>query len=394
MGTWGASITGNDTALDLQEDYKVAFAYFDVDTAVAKLDEYARKEFGEDDETEWCNYFYSLADFMWKKGILTDAIRDKAVQMVESDFGMADWEDAGKSAVKERRKELDKFIKRITSPQCAPKKIKLDIHSEEIFEDGEIIAIQLKTDDRRFTPRNHYSIKISDEEFKSYNGKYIVFQKLYSEKILKSAIVPDLFDRTPYFRMFKGIYDSVDDIQIDKLEECKLYSDRNRCTLADTLFYFKKRKYRIIGKTEVPEIDKHSQVTFFFLGENWEHSNVDSTFLKFLVERELEITECTQECDVSVIRGIIDMELGREIGHGNGLLHEEYKAFREKEKQMKQERYSEADEMISNGARVFELRKGELLGVAVKPEKNPALLYMVSEDERHRAMLLSYLQQI
>ena len=50
MGTWSAGITGNDTALDMIEDYKVAFSYFDVATGLKKLDQFVRSNFDESDE--------------------------------------------------------------------------------------------------------------------------------------------------------------------------------------------------------------------------------------------------------------------------------------------------------------------------------------------------------
>ena len=38
MGTWSASITGNDTAQDLMKEYTVAFYKYPVDEALEKLD--------------------------------------------------------------------------------------------------------------------------------------------------------------------------------------------------------------------------------------------------------------------------------------------------------------------------------------------------------------------
>lgn len=52
MGTWSTSITGNDTAQDLLFEYKAAFFYYDVDTAVKKIDEFVRTMFNETDEAE------------------------------------------------------------------------------------------------------------------------------------------------------------------------------------------------------------------------------------------------------------------------------------------------------------------------------------------------------
>ncbi len=66
MGAWSLSITGNDTAQDLISDYQAAFFYNDTDTALKKIDTYVRTLFDENDRSEWCDYFYSLADYMWR----------------------------------------------------------------------------------------------------------------------------------------------------------------------------------------------------------------------------------------------------------------------------------------------------------------------------------------
>ena len=100
MGAWSVSITGNDTAEDLKSEYQAAFFYYDVETALSKIDEYVRAGgFDESDEEEWCNYYYSLADFMWRKGILTNSVRDTAVQMIDSEFGLALWGESGEKVL-------------------------------------------------------------------------------------------------------------------------------------------------------------------------------------------------------------------------------------------------------------------------------------------------------
>ena len=73
MGAWSVSVTGNDMARDLKMDYSCAF-YRWGESAADKIDEYIRTRFDETDPEEWCNYVYSLADYMWKKGILTDGL--------------------------------------------------------------------------------------------------------------------------------------------------------------------------------------------------------------------------------------------------------------------------------------------------------------------------------
>ncbi len=70
--------------------------------AVRRLDEYVRTSIGDESDTiEWCNYIYSLADFMWKKGILTEAVKTAAVSMIDSGFGLDEWEKSGKKRARQ-----------------------------------------------------------------------------------------------------------------------------------------------------------------------------------------------------------------------------------------------------------------------------------------------------
>ena len=51
MGSWNTSISGNDTAKDLQIEYAAAFCQFDVEEALERIDRYIRSElFDETDE--------------------------------------------------------------------------------------------------------------------------------------------------------------------------------------------------------------------------------------------------------------------------------------------------------------------------------------------------------
>ena len=50
----------------------------------------------------------------------------------------------------------------------------------------------------------------------------------------------------------------------------------------------------------------------------------------------------------------------KELGYGNGLSNEDYKKLQEQRKALISNRIAEFEEMISMGARVFELRYGEL----------------------------------
>ena len=118
MGSWSAGVWGNDTAEDLKSEYQCAFYRYDPEESVRRLDEYVRTSVGDESDTiEWCNYIYSLADFMWKKGILTEAVKTAAVSMIDSGFGLDEWEKSGKTALAKRRKALEKLRAQLR-PRC------------------------------------------------------------------------------------------------------------------------------------------------------------------------------------------------------------------------------------------------------------------------------------
>ena len=176
MGSWGTGISGNDTAMDLRSEYQAAFYYFDVETALEKIDTYVRDEgFDESDEGEWCDYYYSLADFMWKKGILTEDVKNRALSMIDSGFGLDIWEETGKAALKERKKVLEKFREKLCSEQPAKKKIKINLYMKPIFEIGDLVAFQLQTLDKTYLPtegtRGWLRSRFDEVFFRSCHGK-------------------------------------------------------------------------------------------------------------------------------------------------------------------------------------------------------------------------------
>lgn len=122
MGTWGVGIYSDDTAQDLRDEYICAFYKYSIDEALQKIDEYVRTMFDESDEQCWCAYRYSLADFMWKKGILTPEVRDCTINMIDSGFGLEDWEDAGKTVLRERKKSSKSFERSFFPNSPRPKR--------------------------------------------------------------------------------------------------------------------------------------------------------------------------------------------------------------------------------------------------------------------------------
>ena len=280
MGAWSTSITGNDTAKDLYIEYVAAFYKYDVEEALKRIDDYVREDlFDESDAEEWCNYFYSLADFMWKKGILTDSIRDKAIAMIDSGFGLELWAEAGQKTLDSRKKKLEEFKTKILSPQPPKKKIKPNVNTERIFDDGDIIAIQLQTIEKPYTEAEQRPL--SEEEFHAFDGKYVLMQLVDCDASWSSSIVPEIKDYWANFRLFDGIYDAIPDkIDFSSLTDALIHQGRAISpifTCESNMFYFKRRHYRKMGnhKELLDGLNRSSNNSIFW-GINKPWSNPDS----------------------------------------------------------------------------------------------------------------------
>ena len=288
MGAWSTSITGNDTAQDLKSEYQAAFYYYDVETALQKIDEYVRTEmFSESDEEEWCNYYYSLADFMWRKGILTEKIKNTALEMIDSGFGLEIWAESGKTILNKRKKELEKFREKLLSEQPPRKKIRIDLYMTPIFEKGDIIALQLKTADKYYLPKDSH---FSEEFFKECDGKWIVLRKLWDEVSYTSSIVPNVKDIWPRFQLYGKIFDECprsEHLNGLPFAKCK-YGKHGVFGTEGSMFYFKKRNAVIIGKNldqinEACDRKNDNVNDNFYFGINTSFSNADTDIINSIV---------------------------------------------------------------------------------------------------------------
>lgn len=285
MGTWGVSITGNDTAQDLKSEYQAAFFYFDVEIALQKIDEYVRKEgFDESDQEEWCNYYYSLADFMWKKGILTDSVCNKAIEMIDSEFGLELWAESGAKVLLKRKKALADFKAKLMSSQCEKKKIRINLYLSSVFESGDIIAFQLKTSDKAYLPEES---NFDENFFREADGKFVVVRKIEDIISYRSAIVPEVADHWAVFQLYGKIFDSCPSISaLSDLQWAKTGDANGVFVCESSMFYFKKRNYQIIGSNQNDihaTIEQYCGNENIFFGVNMNHYNADTELLNAIV---------------------------------------------------------------------------------------------------------------
>lgn len=277
MGAWSVSVTGNDTAADLKDEYACAFYRYDADTALQKIESYVCGMFDESDPEEWCAYVYSLADFMWRKGILTDEIRQRALQMIDSGFGLELWEESGLLA--KRQKALAEFRAKLLSPMGKPKKIKPSIRTEDIFTSGDVIAVRLMTAGKSYAKHANRDFPMTDDEFHAFDGKYILMQKAWCHISWHSALVPEIGNHWAVFRLFNGVYDTPPaQIDIDRLQPVTFETGLPYFQCESSMFYFKKRKFQVLGNHPQPAFppppeqhapDNRAMHIFFSVSNQW-----------------------------------------------------------------------------------------------------------------------------
>ena len=250
MGFWSASINGNDIVQDLLMDYSICFSKYPIEVAVDKLNSYAKENF---DDWDYKHYIYSLADYMWRHGILTDGIKEVVLNQVEHD-DLAEYEEVDQATMRSRKKVLEKFVKKIKSQQPAPKKITLKINPNYFLCVGDICTLKLLS-----------------------KGKYILIQKVYDSEATVSKINPEIKDIFPHFLLLDYYSEKMPTLE-DAINakpvtfasyvytyylEGKIPMAKENVRQRSFMFYcegkpfhFKRRKYSILGNLPVKSDDR------------------------------------------------------------------------------------------------------------------------------------------
>lgn len=361
MGAWSTSINGNDTAEDLRCEYTVAFWRYNVDTAVSKIEAYVRSEgIDESDSIAWCDYVYSLADYMWRKGILTDEIKQKALTMIQTSFGLENWEESGEKILRERKKVLDAFREKLLSPLPPKKKIKPNVHTDTIFTSGDIIAVQLQTTGKPYTQSKLKPM--TDEEFHALDGKYVLMQKIKDYSSWQSALAPDVQDYWAFFRLFDGVFDEIPTQQdYASLKDAKMLGRKQLTPLfvcESSMFYFKKRKYVLLGNdAETAKQYFDHECVHIFWGINKPWCNPDSDLLcamgnEISCQAYIEPLRELDEIIESAVRyGRYNYELTREENDALFL-------------RKKESIYAELEKILSDGGCLYTVQFGVTVGMA------------------------------
>jgi len=195
MGTWSASIFGNDTALDTKDEF---------------FERYNQGEEPEDikkdllldiDDEDRFNVMFALAQCMWEVGQLDESFLSDIEKVIESKEDLAVLEELGadKSFIKQRTAHLEKFFKKISVKKEKPKKrVAPPIPVESKYRNGAVMAFQYE--DGRYGALISVDSKFYDKEtFYSYIQTDIKMSRKPSiDDVRKARIIDPSFHSEEY----------------------------------------------------------------------------------------------------------------------------------------------------------------------------------------------------
>jgi len=118
MGTWSTALFSDDVACDVRDDF-VELLSRRVSPAEATAALLRSWSSDIDDEDDGPTFWLALAATQWKYGCLTDEVRDRAMEVVESGRDISRW--GGASATR-RKAVLLALKEQLLSPQPAPRR--------------------------------------------------------------------------------------------------------------------------------------------------------------------------------------------------------------------------------------------------------------------------------
>jgi len=194
MGVWGSSLYANDTTCDVRDSY---MGYLQEQLSNEEAFEKTLEDYEElvGDQDEEPLFWFALAETQWKVGRLTSDVKEKALEWIKKEGGIALWEDNGSSSAGWKR-TLSKLKEKLESPMRSEKKIrKPEVIDQNLWNIGDVYAYQFHT-----------------EKSKEYGtcGKYVLLQKMGERKRDRPWLDAEEAEKQPLF-MIINVFDKLFD---------------------------------------------------------------------------------------------------------------------------------------------------------------------------------------
>ena len=146
MGTWGPALFSNDLSCDIRGEYNTLLALGKENEDAEKiLFDYYSPILGVNDDEEPM-FWITLAYVEWKKGRLSNLVKEKALYYIDSNIEINIWKRKfDEKDVKERKRVLEKIRETILSPMPEKKKVRKPTVRKCPWEVGSLLAYKICT---------------------------------------------------------------------------------------------------------------------------------------------------------------------------------------------------------------------------------------------------------
>jgi hypothetical protein len=231
MGSWGAAIYSNDTSSDVRDMCNEVYPLVGIEDGTKLiLKEYADLVNSDIIDNDYADFWFALADWQWKHGILTYEIKCKTIALLEAHTGIGEWEGTD---AKKRLVVMDKLLNQIKMPQPEIKIPKARIKKTK-HKPGDIIIVRTCSKNYEYAETVYnidickdpyvYMPEVSEKiskklcpPFEAYD-QYFALLCVGTERIVHSQYVSDVFDEYSVYVFYDYIGNSKP--TIEQLQQC------------------------------------------------------------------------------------------------------------------------------------------------------------------------------
>jgi len=202
MGAWGTSIFSDDLALDIRREYGVLLSVGkDTETIERMLMDYYSSILNCNDPDEDV-FWFALAHAEWKKGRLSDRVKEKALRALDSGRDLNRWHAKGNEKdYRERTKVLKAFRELLLSPMPPAKKIRKPTVHHCPWKAGSLLAYQI--------------INQPDEKDHPCFNKYVLLRVVKVEKTpISGRFETDYYNESMLVGLYNWIGNTIPDPRI------------------------------------------------------------------------------------------------------------------------------------------------------------------------------------
>ena len=193
MGTWNASLYGNDYACDIRDDYIYAIRSRK-ESQEAAQELVQREKPNEAQADDAALFWLALADTQWNYGVLEHYIRDNALRCCEMAADIFQWDWKDESDRNKWLQTIHSLENKLRSPQPPKKQIRGFRSYICPWAMGDVFAYRLSGADSR--------------EFGAL-GKYIIFRKVSELRIYPMHV-------NPIIHVFFNVWETIPTLDVLK----------------------------------------------------------------------------------------------------------------------------------------------------------------------------------